>query len=444
MPEITDEGEPLASDEWERDTPGPLWHWWLAGAKPDGAGLRRWQLWIWWTRQRGTNKRLSAAVRFLRGLPEAPLEAWGGVQRFGEKTKNVHGVSRTTQFRQLLMLRWQSGVRPESYYKFQLFKPERLPAAADFLEEIGQLLQVLFRHIPRTEDERLFVSKEEFRRWCLAHIIPTVENLLEVNHGRVVSRLTEQLPASDLFVKPTNWRQGKGTSRWQCMPTNHGYHYTDGAGRELTTTEFEDFVCQSSLEQGRPYIVQPALTNHEALRGYTNGALSTIRFMTVRDADKPSQPLMAALRMPTGDAIADNFDLGGVAAPIDLNTGICGKGIRKKGQLPPDTINTHPDTGAEISGLMIPYWSECLALTCRAHDLINAQVPVIGWDVAVLEHGPILIEPNHLPCHNLAQMPGGFPLGDSPFAEIVTKRLRQSFLARSSPTSSVTADDGLN
>jgi len=242
--------------------------------------------------------------------------------------------------------------------------------------------------------------------------------------------LTEQLPAADLFVKPTNLRQGKGTSRWQYLPSAHGHHYADGSGRELNTSEFEDFICQTSLEQGRPYIVQPALMNHETLRDYTNGALATVRLMTVRASDQSSQPLMAALRMPTGQAIADNFDLGGVAVPIDLKTGTCGPGIRKKGQLPPGTINTHPDTGAVIPGLRIPYWSECLALTCRAHDLIHAQVPVVGWDVAVLEHGPVIIEPNHLPCHNLAQMPGGFPLGDSPFAEIITLRLRKAFLTR--------------
>jgi hypothetical protein len=81
-----------------------------------------------------------------------------------------------------------------------------------------------------------------------------------------------------------------------------------------------------------------------------------------------------------------------------------------------------------IAGLTIPCWAECVARACRAHGLIEAQVPVIGWDVAVLEDGPILVEANHLPCGNLAQMPAGFPLGASPFAEVVVGRLRTSFL----------------
>ena len=248
----------------------------------------------------------------------------------------------------------------------------------------------------------------------------------------VVSRFVEQLPKADLFVKPTNWRQGRGASRWKYIESTDSHHYADGSGCELNGNDFEDFVCRTSLEQGRPYIVQPALTNHQTLRDYTNGALATVRLMTVRGSAQSAQPLMAALRMPIGDAIADNFDLGGVAVPIDLKTGICGPGIRKKAQLPPDTVFTHPDTGSVIAGLTIPCWSECIALTCRAHDLIQAQVPVIGWDVAILDRGPVLVEPNHLPCHNLAQMPGGFPLGDSPFAQVVTTRLRECFLTRTS------------
>jgi hypothetical protein len=416
--------------EWERAKPGPVWRWWLGNGMPDGRGLRRWQLWIWWTRQRGIHMQFLAFVRFFRGYVEAPLEAWGGMRRFGDKTFNIYGVPRATQFWSLLLLRVRFGIRPDSYYKFQMFRPERFSNAPQFVEESGQLLQVVCRHSPRSPDERLFLSKEEFRRWCQGKGIPTVQNLLEIAEGRVVSRHCDPLPAVDLFVKPTNWRQGKGVSRWQCISSAGKHYYRQHLGRLLDPVEFENFVCGVSLEQGRPYIVQPALTNHHELRGFTNGALATVRLMTVRDIGGSARPLMAAMRMPTGDAVADNFDLGGVATAIDMETGECGPGIRKKGQYPPNTVTSHPDTGQAIPGLKIPWWAECVGLTCRAHDLIDAQVPVIGWDVAVLENGPVIVEPNHLPCGNLAQMPAGFPLGKSQFAEVIVRRLRASFLSR--------------
>lgn len=428
MENIGEEVQTIGLREWERARPGPLWSWWLRHGKPNGSGLRRWQLWIWWTRQRGLRKQLPAAMRFLRGYLEAPLEAWGGLRHYGRKTAEVHGISRAKQFRDLLMLRWRLGIRPESYYKFQLFRPNRFKNAADFIEESGQLLQVVLRHTPRTHDDQLFLSKEAFRLWCRQHDLPTVDNLIEVEGGRIVARADGPLPAIDLFVKPTNWRQGRGASRWSCVLAETRHHYVNGSGVRLDPVEFEAFVCRTSVDQGRPYIVQPALRNHSELLGFTNGALATVRLMTVRDVGQAPQPLMAALRMPTGDAVADNFGSGALGVPIELASGMCGHGVKYDGKYPPDEVERHPDTGASILGVIVPCWSECIELVCRAHGLVQSQVPVIGWDVAILEDGPILIEANHLPGGNIAQMPSGLPLGSSRFAEVIHERLRRAFL----------------
>ncbi|AHK80692.1 hypothetical protein M911_08885 [Ectothiorhodospira haloalkaliphila] len=365
----------------------------------------------------------------MRGIIEAPYEAWGGLRRFGNKTKLVYGIPLITQYRQLLMLRWRSGIRPDQYYKFHLFRPDRLDLAQDFLKDIGPMLQVIHRHAPRTQDAQIFSNKGAFEHWCAENNIPTVTNILKINEGKIISGTAGALPPSDLFIKPANWIQGRGASLWRYDQESTEQYYNGNSGSVLTPEELEEFACQTSLESGRPYIVQKVLTNHSGLRKLTNGCLATVRFMTVRGSNTSAQPLMAALRMPTGGAVVDNFDRGGIAAPIDLATGVCGPGIQKKGALPPDVLDTHPDTGSTISGFHLPYWAECRALTCRAHNLIEAPVPVIGWDVGILDDGPILIEANHLPCDNLAQMPGGFPLGKSLFAEVVHDRLRSSFIS---------------
>lgn len=423
------EGNVLASAEFDFDRPGFIWHWWLARAKADGSGLKRWQAWIWWCRQRTAQARILAIVKVLRGVLEAPLEAWGGVSRYGDKTQRVYGVSRKAQFKELLILRWRFGTRPESYYKFQVFRADRIGDARHYLEECGQLLQAVLRKSPPRKDDQIFLSKGEFRRWCLEKEVPTVSNLLEISEGRVVFRSDQILPECDLFVKPANWSQGKGATLWRCIQVEGKTYYASSEDLKLTASELEEFVCSVSRNVGRPYLVQPAVRNHYLLKDYTNGSLATVRLMTVRGQGEAARPLMAALRMPTGSAIADNFDLGGVAAPVGLDSGECGVGIRKKGELPTDIVNVHPDTGKSIGGLVVPGWRECIALTCKAHDLVDAEVPVIGWDVAVLDDGPILIEANRLPCGNLAQMPGGVPLGSGAFAQVISGRLKGLFLS---------------
>ncbi len=420
----------LAKPEWERCRPGVIWAWWLGRSGEDAAALRRWQLWIWWSGQKGTTRKLRAIAVFLRGYLEAPYEALTGLKQFGARARRNHGIPLRVQYWQLLQLRWFHGMRPESYYRFQLFRTDRRHIAGEFVDEIGQILQVLCRRLPNKGDELLFLGKEEFRRWCQNTGIPTADNLLEVRDGQVLTR-QGPLPPADLFVKPTNWNQGRGVSRWQCVSEAGVYYYTNNSGQRLSPAELEELVCKSSLDVGRPYIVQRALSNHPSLRDYTNGALSTIRLMTVRGEGMAAQPLMAAIKMPTGDAVTDNFDSGGVAVPIELDSGICGPGLRKRGGLPPEPVRFHPDSGAQIVGLALPFWAECLALACRAHDLVKVEMPVIGWDIAIHDDGPLIVEPNKLPCQNLAQMPGGFPLGKSPFAAVVTSQLRKLFLVRS-------------
>ena len=56
---------------------------------------------------------------------------------------------------------------------------------------------------------------------------------------------------------------------------------------------------------------------------------------------------------------------------------------------------THPDTGFRFAGFEVPYFPEVLAAAKNA----AAHVPheLIGWDIAVTEAGPVIIEGNTVP-----------------------------------------------
>ena len=57
----------------------------------------------------------------------------------------------------------------------------------------------------------------------------------------------------------------------------------------------------------------------------------------------------------------------------------------------------HPETHVPLVGYEIPYVKEAVKMCLKA-SLVVPQVRYIGWDVAVTEKGPVIIEGNTFTC----------------------------------------------
>jgi hypothetical protein len=76
-----------------------------------------------------------------------------------------------------------------------------------------------------------------------------------------------------------------------------------------------------------------------------------------------------------------------------------------------------------IPGHPLPCWPEAVALAERALDAAR-RVPLIGWDVAITDDGPVLIEANAASTPDIAQATTGVPLSDTPFAAAIDAHMR--------------------
>lgn len=54
----------------------------------------------------------------------------------------------------------------------------------------------------------------------------------------------------------------------------------------------------------------------------------------------------------------------------------------------------HPETGIHFKGFQIPMWDEVLKMLERAAARVP-QIGYVGWDVAITENGPVIIEGNN-------------------------------------------------
>jgi hypothetical protein len=94
---------------------------------------------------------------------------------------------------------------------------------------------------------------------------------------------------------------------------------------------------------------------------------------------------------------------GNPAAPVDVETGrVIGPAVFS--DITREDISLHPVSQTPIVGFVVPFWDEIRNMIIQATKDCGGNSS-IGWDVAITESGPELIEGNHNWCKLLWQLP---------------------------------------
>ena len=147
-------------------------------------------------------------------------------------------------------------------------------------------------------------------------------------------------------------------------------------------------------------IVEGVLVQHHEMSKFSKNAVNTIRLISINDGNAVNV-VYGAFRMAGGDAVVDNFHNGGVLAILDVEKG---EVITDAIDLSGNFYKKHPATGEVIKGFKIPYWNDIVAMIKKAGTYVQG-VGYVGWDIAITEHGPVLIEGNTAPAPNVLQLP---------------------------------------
>jgi putative polysaccharide biosynthesis protein len=343
----------------------------------------------------------------------AAREAWDAVCKYGDVTAEDAGISRMRQFAWMWWLSLRYNYSDHEVYRFRLFSRDRVLPTPLFLP--WEAAALLYRTVILRTDRKaadILADKRRFAAWCEEQQLPTAPILMEFEGGQITRRgIAEgESPPVDLFAKWGTKYGGDATERWLY---DEALGYVDDNGRAWTFQEVTDSLAERSREG--VVLLQPRLVNHPALRPLSPRALSTIRVMTTQRPHEAPRFLAAVLRMGTGKATADNFAQGGIASPIDAETGVIGDALGIDKQHRTHVYHSHPDTDVEFAGYEVPFWKESVQLALDAHARLG-QIACVGWDVAVLEDGPALIEGNWNPCTKLLQVATQVPLLTTEFA----------------------------
>lgn len=231
-------------------------------------------------------------------------------------------------------------------------------------------------------------DKRLFGELLSAWNISTPRNLMDTSQSNYAEQLKGKILSreGEYFCKPIDGSCGRGifkiiTLENTCIIDNIEYSKSEAV--EVAINKLSD----------ASYIIQPVIHQHKTISNIYDSCLNTMRLVTVSNKYSDQiKPVSAVLRIGCNGNIVDNYEKGGVSVGIDLQSGSLVKyGMFKYGR--GTKTEVHPNTNVKFEGIQLPYFAEAIEQAIKIHSILR-EIPVIGWDIAFTESGPIFIEGN--------------------------------------------------
>jgi len=219
-----------------------------------------------------------------------------------------------------------------------------------------------------------------------------------------------------LFGKPISGHQSLGTSSIVRYDSSVDALITS-AGQVIPLDAYISFVKGYGASG---YLFQRRMVPHATVREICGNRLATVRVLTIVAGGQP-KIVRACWKIPAGPNAADNFwRPGNLLAQLDLESGQVLRVLRGEGT-GLEELTYHPDTGAPIKGMAVPHWSEVIRVAVEGSRVVD-EMGLIGWDIAPVDSGAVLVELNETPDFKLHQLADRRGLLDREFKEFLLER----------------------
>ncbi len=204
------------------------------------------------------------------------------------------------------------------------------------------------------------------------------DNVMRVSDCQQLATALELLadasPTASVFAKPVGGMQGRG-----CLL--------------FDVSDVSRICADKGLELlNRDYVYQGVIVQHPKMAELHPSSVNTLRIDTYRTDQGKASVMSAFARIGVNKNIIDNASAGGCFVGVDLQRGT----LMRNGFTMPEhgssILDRHPDTGVLFDGFEVPLFCDAVSIAKRASELI--PLTVVGWDVAISDNGPVLIEGN--------------------------------------------------
>ncbi|MBN4070478.1 hypothetical protein JYT76_02240 [Olleya sp. AH-315-F22] len=322
----------------------------------------------------------------------------GHLKRLKYFLKDSHKKPYHIIFKELLQL-WIIKKHFPYHYIGRFFYRKDAPINfKDYLsvQEYNQLKEsIANRDKKHSTIDSIIVDKLYFYFYCLEHKIPTpkvisynfrksfffngqtfiIDSSLELVDYFLMVFKSENI--SSVFLKPTQGRKGFGIILLN----------------EVTIREQSSQVLEALINNS--YIHQEVVIQHSKVNMIHHKTINTIRIETFIDRKGKIHILGAFMRFGSGDSVVDNVNSGGFFVYVNIEEGKLFKKALTSLIKGARACDKHPDSGFVFEDFKIPYFDEVLVLVKHAASFLPSYIH--GWDIAITQHGPTIIECNHFP-----------------------------------------------
>ncbi len=142
------------------------------------------------------------------------------------------------------------------------------------------------------------------------------------------------------------------------------------------------------LVKNKKLLVEEVITQDEEMSKLYNGSVNTLRIITFLTDNNEVVILKSILKIGNNGNV-DNFSSGGMYTFVDEEGKVFVPAIDEEGNI----FYNHPQTNKEFIGFKIPCYEEVIKLV-KEVSLVISEIRYVGWDVAISDKGPLIIEGN--------------------------------------------------
>ena len=192
----------------------------------------------------------------------------------------------------------------------------------------------------------------------------------------LIGDLIAESKASSIFAKPIAGYGGR-----DCFKLDAGM---------LSTDCLADVYYKISSSK---YLFQETIVQHPLISAIYSHSINTLRIHACIYKNGQIELISIMMKFGSNGKYVEAGGLGTILISVDMDTGKLGPYAWKNFEWGGDKYIHHPDTGFEFAGFIVPHFE-------AAKDMVKAAAAflpyrLVGWDLAITEEGPILIEGNH-------------------------------------------------